>query len=75
MVPVVDDSGYKQPAMRIWVTKTNHEWVAEETGLSREVIQQHYNDARAEGVICTLIVYDRETVVRVTDETTNQKES
>lgn len=45
--------------MKVWVTKTNHEWAAEVTGLPMEEIKRRYEAAKVKGIICTIITKDK----------------
>lgn len=51
------------PGMKLWVTKNNHVWAAEESGLSLEEIKKLYDEARAKKIICTIEVANHGTTV------------
>lgn len=55
--------------MEIWVTSKNHQWAAHVTGLTLDEISKKYEDAEAQGLICTLLVpRERQSdVVRITE--------
>lgn len=40
--------------VKVWVTKTNHVWASEATGLPLEEIKRRYEEAHAKKVVCTI---------------------
>jgi hypothetical protein len=40
--------------VKVWVTKTNHIWASEATGLPLEEIKRRYEEAHAQKVVCTI---------------------